>query len=106
MSEPIAGPPRRSGSSSILALILISGDFLFSLSIYKLSSPTGAPVGAERRDLQFYQSRNEKRALANLYLGPLFKGCVTMLMFVMPACFTASITEANAPNGTRSSARR
>ena len=41
--------------------------------------------------------------------GPLrygFSGCVTMLMFVMPACLTASMTEAKAPKGTRSSARR
>ncbi len=33
-------------------------------------------------------------------------GRVTMLMLVMPACLTASITEAKAPKGTRSSARR
>ena len=32
-------------------------------------------------------------------------GCVTMLMLVMPACLTASMTEANAPKGTFSSAR-
>jgi len=32
-------------------------------------------------------------------------GWVTMLMFVMPACLTASITEAKAPKGTRSSER-
>src|SRR5665213_2443812 len=32
-------------------------------------------------------------------------GCVTMLMLVMPACLTASMTEANAPKGTASSAR-
>jgi hypothetical protein len=36
--------------------------------------------------------------------GAFWIGCVTILMFVMPACFTASMTEANAPNGTRSSA--
>lgn len=33
-------------------------------------------------------------------------GWVTMLISVMPACLTASITEAKAPKGTRSSARR
>ena len=33
-------------------------------------------------------------------------GWVTMLMLVMPACLTASMTEAKAPKGTRSSARR
>ena len=33
-------------------------------------------------------------------------GWVTILMLVMPACLTASITEAKAPKGTRSSARR
>jgi hypothetical protein len=33
-------------------------------------------------------------------------GCVTIEIFVIPACFTASITLANAPKGTRSSARR
>jgi len=38
--------------------------------------------------------------------APLFNGCVTMLIFVIPACFTASMTEANAPKGTRSSARK
>jgi hypothetical protein len=36
--------------------------------------------------------------------APFWIGCVTMLMFVMPACFTASMTDANAPKGTRSSA--
>jgi len=35
-----------------------------------------------------------------------FSGWVTMLMLVMPACLTASMTEAKAPKGTRSSARR
>ena len=35
-----------------------------------------------------------------------FNGWVTMLMLVMPACLTASMTEAKAPKGTRSSARR
>ena len=33
-------------------------------------------------------------------------GWVTMLMLVMPACLTASMTEAKAPKGTFSSARR
>ncbi len=44
------------------------------------------------------------RVLTSLYLAWI--GWVTMLMLVMPACLTASITEANAPKGTRSSARR
>ena len=33
-------------------------------------------------------------------------GCVTIDTFVIPDCFTASITLAKAPNGTRSSLRR
>jgi hypothetical protein len=43
--------------------------------------------------------------LAGHYFGYWLRGCVTMLMLVMPACLTASITEANAPKGTFSSAR-
>ena len=35
-----------------------------------------------------------------------WRGWVTMLMLVMPACLTASMTEAKAPKGTFSSARR
>jgi hypothetical protein len=46
----------------------------------------------------------EVRSYGILIYG--FNGWVTMLMLVMPACLTASITEAKAPNGTRSSARR
>ena len=46
----------------------------------------------------------EVRSYGALTYG--FNGWVTMLMLVMPACLTASITEAKAPNGTRSSARR
>ena len=36
----------------------------------------------------------------------LSKGSVTMLTLVMPDCFTASMTVANAPKGTFSSERR
>ena len=45
-----------------------------------------------------------RSAMVRCYLFSM--GRVTMLMLVMPACFTASITEAKAPKGTRSSARR
>ncbi len=38
-------------------------------------------------------------------MGYFSKGCVTMLMLVMPARLTDSMTVAKAPNGTRSSAR-
>jgi hypothetical protein len=39
------------------------------------------------------------------FAGEDSSGCVTMLMLVIPARLTASITEAKAPKGTRSSAR-
>ena len=47
----------------------------------------------------------EKPAIA-CYFAVFWMGWVTMLILVIPACLTASMTEANAPKGTRSSARR
>ena len=42
-------------------------------------------------------------AIARVYFW--FRGWVTMLMLVTPACLIESMTEAKAPKGTRSSAR-
>jgi len=51
------------------------------------------------------KKENKSSFVEKLFLY-CFKGCVTMLMLVMPACLTASMTEAKAPKGTRWSARR
>ena len=56
---------------------------------------------AEKHDSRIWDLRMPPAA-------PLFvsSGCVTIETFVIPACFTASITLANAPNGTVWSALR